>query len=123
VLPREVGGIDRAKGEAGLQDDEAAGVYFALSGLVVRHGDIIDAITPTVRDVSVSGDLGQTRMGRQYGGDGGGVTRLAGRLGADRRRRLRHQPSTANPRHRHEPALHFRPDRRADAAAAMPRHA
>lgn len=76
TVARSVGGAASAKGDAGLADDEAAGEFFALSGLIVRHGDIIDAVTPIFTKVSVKGEYGEPQTGKQYGGDGGGVTRL-----------------------------------------------
>ncbi|MEL6227568.1 MAG: caspase family protein, partial [Pseudomonadota bacterium] len=53
-----------------------AAPFTALSGLVVRHGDIIDAVTPVYAEVDETGTLGNPIEGNRYGGTGGGVTRL-----------------------------------------------
>lgn len=53
-----------------------AAPFTALSGVIVRHGDIIDAVTPIYAEVAPDGTLGAAIEGNRYGGTGGGVTRL-----------------------------------------------
>jgi hypothetical protein len=76
IVARQVDGAVSAKGRSGLKDDEESGKFYALSGLIVRHGDIIDAITPIFAEVSVGGSIEGEKVGDRFGGTGGGVTRL-----------------------------------------------
>lgn len=68
-------GTESGKATAGIEDG-VDGSYHALSGLVVRHGDIIDAVTPIFTEVSFDGSLGEEKTGKRFGGDGGSETRL-----------------------------------------------
>ncbi len=50
--------------------------FTAVSGLIVRHGDIIDAVTPIFDEVSTEGAFVERSLGRQFGGNGGGEENL-----------------------------------------------
>lgn len=47
-----------------------------LAGLVVRHGEIIDAIQPIYRKINDNGSLGETTKEQQQGGNGGNLTEI-----------------------------------------------
>lgn len=47
-----------------------------LAGLVIRSGDIIDAIQPIYRNINESGELGKPFEGKKVGGEGGGIIKL-----------------------------------------------
>ena len=76
VVAREIQGAESAKSGAGVADDETAGRFYALSGLIVRHGDIVDAVSPIFAAVSLDGAIEAEKLGRRYGGEGGLETRL-----------------------------------------------
>ena len=45
-----------------------------LAGLVIRHGEIIDALQPIYRKINEDGTLSEPIKGNQYGGNGGAST-------------------------------------------------
>jgi len=47
-----------------------------LAGLVIRHGEIIDALQPIYRNINNDGSLGDTVRDQQFGGNGGNKTEL-----------------------------------------------
>ncbi|PIR38906.1 MAG: hypothetical protein COV35_05345 [Alphaproteobacteria bacterium CG11_big_fil_rev_8_21_14_0_20_39_49] len=47
-----------------------------LAGLVIRHGEIIDALQPIYRPINYDGTLGEPYKGKQYGGNGGNRTEI-----------------------------------------------
>lgn len=69
-------------GKGGALDDiinensTLKGKELAFVALKVRHGNVIDAITPIYAEISPDLSLGETVVGKQYGGKGGGETVL-----------------------------------------------
>jgi hypothetical protein len=62
--------LTSAKTEAGITDDEGSGRYFALSGMIVGHGDLIHSVTPVFSQYLLDGSIGDSEDGERYGGEG-----------------------------------------------------
>ncbi|NEO71527.1 hypothetical protein [Moorena sp. SIO3H5] len=58
------------------QNPDLEGKELAFVALKVRHGDIIDAITPIFAEITPDFRLGKPKVGMQYGGTGGEETVL-----------------------------------------------
>jgi hypothetical protein len=63
--------LTSAKTEAGITDDEGSGRYFALSGMIVGHGDLIHHVTPVFSQLLLDGSIGDSKEGKRKGGKGG----------------------------------------------------
>jgi hypothetical protein len=49
---------------------------FALTGLIVRSGTLIDAVMPLFQELKKDGSLGEEITGQRYGGLGGGERKI-----------------------------------------------
>jgi hypothetical protein len=68
--------IDSARNQAVEKHPVLQGKNIALVGFAVRHGDIIDALTPIFSEVTPGMELVGEYNGERIGGTGGGVTVL-----------------------------------------------
>ena len=74
AAPVNPGAADAAE-DLGIKDDPLSG-FWVLTGLDVRHGDIVDGFSPIFTKVKLDGSLDEATTGQRYGGGGGKGTRL-----------------------------------------------